>query len=130
MKETGIEPEKRRECTVLGPMTQVHLPMGQPQRVNLTRTESQNGNILLGKNIGKKNDMKLEDLKLTIIKTEGIYVAWMDSFKGLIIQADSLDEIAGEIATSLKVMLMYGFDKGIHEIIDSNDILNKNHENI
>ena len=67
--------------------------------------------------------MTLQDLKLTIVKEGDVYVAWMDSFKGLIIQADTLEEIPKEIATSLKVMLMYGFDKGIHEIKDVKDII-------
>ncbi len=62
--------------------------------------------------------MKFEDFKLTIIEfPDGIYTASLDSFKGIIIQTNDIKDVPKQIAKSLEVMLMYGFDKGIHEII-------------
>lgn len=62
--------------------------------------------------------MKLEDLKLTCIEAPGVpgYTVWMDSFKGLAVQVEDLKDAPKEIAKSLEVMLMYGFDKKIHDI--------------
>ena len=64
--------------------------------------------------------MKIEDLKLTIVKDPyvGGYTAWMDAFCGIIVQTETLDEIPAEIAKSLEVMLMYGFDKKVHTIYE------------
>ena len=67
--------------------------------------------------------MKLEDLALTIIEhPDGVCTAWMESFPGLVVQADDIKDVPEQIATSLKVMLMYGFDKGIHDIYKVGDI--------
>ena len=65
-------------------------------------------------------DMKLEDLKLTCVKDPGVggYTVWMDSFKGLIVQVEDLKDAPKQIAKSVEVMLMYGFDKNIHDIFE------------
>jgi len=67
--------------------------------------------------------MDLQDLKLTIIEhPDGVCTAWMDSFKGLIVQTNSIDDVPKEIAKSVEVMLMYGFDKKIHTVYKIEDI--------
>ena len=65
--------------------------------------------------------MKLEDLKLTCVKDPsglGGYTVWMESFKGLIVQVEDLKDAPKQVAKSLEVMLMYGFDKKIHDIFE------------
>lgn len=48
--------------------------------------------------------------------------AWMKAFPGLIVQTDFLSEVPKQIAISLEVMLKYGLEKGVHEVIELKDI--------
>lgn len=65
--------------------------------------------------------MKLEDLKLTIVKDEGAYVAWMEQLPGITVQVDHIEDIPKEIAKVLKIMLEYGMEQGVHYIVDAKD---------
>ena len=58
--------------------------------------------------------MKLEDLTVVIIheKKSNTYCAYMEKFKGLIVQVDNKDEIIPELLKSIEVMLCYAKDKG------------------
>lgn len=61
--------------------------------------------------------MKATDLKLTIIEyPDGVYTAWMVSFPDIIVQVDNIKDVPKKIARSLEVVLMYGFDIGMHDI--------------
>lgn len=44
------------------------------------------------------------------------YVAWIDSIKGLVVSADSLEDVCKELFTSLKVKLAYNLGISASEI--------------
>jgi hypothetical protein len=63
--------------------------------------------------------MKEEDYKLIVIENDGTYVAHFENptLKGITVQCENIEDIPKEMAKSIEVLLMYGFDKGTHDIV-------------
>jgi len=71
--------------------------------------------------------MKDKDYKLIIVKDGNEYTAYFENptLKGIIVQCCILQDIPKEIAKLIEVMLKYGFDKNIHEVININEFTSK-----